>query len=308
MQSPSAMKTLHPLLLPALLLLSTSISRAQLINGGFEEWGERQSVTMPTGWTSQQFGTGRTSDAEHPSAVGVWNWYYYGRGILAAGEWEMFSVSWENLLPLRTPLASTPVRLNGSYYYRLGENLGRQDGDTLDSAAAHILITRWNPMEGRTDTVLEREWFFPPTDGWVDFSIDISSDKGLADSMAVVFRSSANGFCSSDSGTCCYLYLDDLTLESTAGVATPLFPGVASRVSPNPATTSAEIVLDHNPGGRARLRLMDERGAEVRRVERVEGTRVVLDCRGLPSGAYTYLLEDTMGHSLSVGRLLVSDR
>lgn len=304
------MKNSRSLASLATLLLAFALGsscRAQLDNGGFELWSERGSVSMPSGWTTGTFGAGRVSYADHPSAVGIWNWYYYAIGLVAAGEWDVFSVHQQDLLNVRRPVAAVPVRLRGVYRYVQGENKGRSP-DAVDSGFVHILATRWNPAREAADTVVDGMWPFVEAAAWTEFSIDLASGTRAApDSIAVVFLSSRNGFCSSDSGTCCYLSLDDVVMESVAGVSVPLFPTVASRVAPNPAVGSAEITFDHNPGG-ARLRLVDERGAEVRRVENVEGTAVRVDCGGLPESTYTYLLEDRAGHPLSVGRLMVSGR
>jgi|GEM_PF-2287040 len=304
------MKTVCSLAVAALVLVATisGAALAQLVNGDFEQWAQRSSILMPAGWTVQQFGAGRIGDAEHPSAIGVWNWYYYSTGILAAGEWPVFSVNAHDLINLRRPVGTVPARLRGVYRYVPGENRGG-DSSAVDSGFVRVLATRWNDVSASADTVVDGMWPFVEADAWSTFSIDLGvGSENAPDSIAIVFLSSNGGFCNSENGNCCYLSLDDVVVESVAGVSTPLFPGVASRVAPNPVRGSVEIVFDSSPGGSARLRLLDERGAEVRRVDDVEETTLQIDCAALPEGAYHYVLESRTGRPLLVGRFVVSGR
>lgn len=202
-----------------LVPLSTVLSaaNAQLDNAGFENTSVIGEDTIPDHWSvTSGFGGGAVQDANTGDwSLGVWHWYWYGPGIAANG--SSADDGHEG-----TPYTGTPVALNGSYK-RYTDALEESQSDN-DSGQVTVLLTRWNAALSQRDTVALGIRAFGEQPAWTPFTIGLDYLlTGEPDTIVVRALSGIDCFCGGQtSGNCCYLYLDDLALESQNGVVDPL--------------------------------------------------------------------------------------
>lgn len=195
-----------------IMLLSGSVSMAQLADTDFEQVWITSNGTVPAGWTAPFLGAGVTTDAHSGTyALQVWNWYYSSHGWAANG-------TSEGMLETNSlggdPLDWKPQQLTGWYKYVPDDDQG-----AADSAVVRIILKRWNGQQA--DTVAMGEEHLGPSDSYVPFTVDIHDMMpGVdPDTVRATFISSIQGFCDTfGDGLCLYLSVDDLALSGPSAV------------------------------------------------------------------------------------------
>lgn len=292
----------------ACLLCVPAFLSAQLIEEEFEEWTQENTAEVPVGWTSSNFGSGRTSDAfSGGSAASVWNWYSYALGTLSIGE---TSPLWFDLNHAGIPINSIPSKLTGYYKYELGQNQGNFQ-ENVDSAAVYVLLKRYNPQQpGSVDTISFVTHLFPPSDSWQPFEVDLplQTVDVEPDSIAIVFFSSnPNNIarCGPDSMNCSYLSVDQLALVATSGVPLSLREFTAPvQVLPNPVQESARLEFAGDAGQKYQIKIHGMSGSLVAEWE-VVGAQVDFSNLRIPSGAYHVSILDAQNIPVAAGRFVV---
>lgn len=290
----------------AFLLLLPVCAAAQLTNEGFEEWKVEGGQEQPAGWTGSSAGVGRDAAPYSGSnAVSVWNWYFYGLGYVAIGDKAPLSF---DLKHSGVPIDFVPTTLTGYYKYELGQN--SMVGEKIDSAAAYVMVKRYNPELQDVDTIAFAVGLLPPSHEWVPFSVELPVRlPGVQpDSVVVVFYSSnpENGaFCGPDSNVCCYLSVDDISLNTTSGVRYNLDRLLSpARVVPNPVYRAARIEFPGQEGEAYRIRAFDAAGTEVYTAE-FTGPLHTLAGRALSPGVYYFSITDAENRPRATGEFVV---
>lgn len=206
----------------------------QLSNPGFESTFFDGVGTVPTNWTIDGYGSGLSSNSFSGSnALTVWNWYYYARAYAVNGNFSGFPMitPGQPTLDGGEPISVSPTALNGYYIYDTTMNDG-----AIDSAVVQITLSTYNSTSGSRDVVGFGELRLPVAANYTAFSIPVTYFSATApDTVVVVLRSSVNGFCSmASSGTCLYLTVDDLALETSSGILDFSEKSNALTVFPNP--------------------------------------------------------------------------
>jgi len=200
---------MRPLYVLVFCLLYTTrlFTQTDLLNGSFESYSvaANNTDTLPLNWTVTQFGGATSSQAVSGSkAAVVWNWYYYGKGILVNGKGDITSGK-----KTGTPINFKPTALVGQYRYVAGST------QTLnDSALAYVHLLKFNPQTKNRDTLGGGLLKLANSPVYQSFQLPIIySTTGMPDTVVVRFISSEKGFCDNASdGNCLYLYIDDLKL------------------------------------------------------------------------------------------------
>lgn len=234
------MHKLSRLLSFASLITVVVSADAQLDNAGFENTSVVGEDTIPDDWSlTSGFGGGAIQDGNSGDwSLGVWHWYWYGAGIAANGASAMDGQE-------GTPFTGHPVGLNG-YYKRYTDSL-EEEQSLNDSGQVTVLLTRWNAGLFQRDTVAIGIRAFGERPEWSPFNIGLEYLlSGDPDTLIVRVLSGIDCFCGMGTdGTCCYLYVDDLSLELENGVVTPLDQAQDARVI---ALSDGRVeVLVHDP-------------------------------------------------------------
>jgi hypothetical protein len=295
----------YPIVLLALAVIIAGVARGQEINGEFEQWGMVNDRDLPFGWSGSSFGVGKVEGGNSGSfAASVWNWYYYGKGVLMLGE-NGDGMNIPYLDRTGVPISFKPTRLTGYYKYRLGVT---HDG-TVDSAMIVLLLKKFNPATRTCDTVGYATGYLMAAEEYTPFTIDIiDAAPGVQpDSIALAFVSSATGMCHiQGDGTCYYLSVDDVRLSASSGVSyglNELLP--EARVYPNPARGSVHVEWGENLERPHRLRVYGLSGRLVREIEGINGSNTSLDGTGLPPGEYLFDLAGDGGTVAARGRFVI---
>ncbi len=164
------------------------------------------------------------------------------------------------------------------------------DQTSNDSGQVKILLTRWNASLFQRDTVAFGARAFGEQAAWSPFTIGINYLlSGAPDTLVVQLLSGIDCFCGIGSnGNCCYLYVDDLALETDNGISAPLFAtepaGLFScgdgqlEVRVGEGTPLPLVLRLHDPLGR----LVDER------VVRRDRERITVPTTGLLGFRFTH--------------------
>ena len=285
-------------LLLSLFFVTTAIAaKAQMFisNGGFDSvYTATNGSTQPIDWFVMGNNGGEsTSDAQSgPYAVRIYNFNGNVAGILIYGVDD----------PSQTPglpILTNPLSVKGFYKFYLGAN-----DDATDTARALVQLTRFDQLNGDTDTVGSGSLFFSPAAEYTAFTIPISygADSLAADTLAIRFESSLACNCTDSSGTCCFLYIDELSLELPSGTVS-LMPGTAVEVLYNTFTNQLSLsTLAKQPWS---VRLVDVTGRDVFFRENIGADAVTLDS-ALPTGVYMYRV--FVNGRTATGKLAVSQR
>ena len=266
-------------LISLFLLGFVASTNAQMFisNGGFDSvYTATDGSLQPVDWFVMGNNGGEsTTDAHSGSyAVRIYNFNGNVAGLLIYGE--------DN--PAQTPglpILTNPLSVKGYYKYNLGAN-----DDDNDTARALVQLTRFDQLNGETDTVGSGSIFFSPTAEYTAFTIPINygADTLPADTLAIRFESSLACNCTDSSGTCCFLYVDELSLELPSGVVS-LMPHSEINVLYNSSTRLLSLsVVATQPWS---VRLVDVTGRDVFFRERIGADAVSID-NGLPTGVYMY--------------------
>jgi hypothetical protein len=291
-----------------LLLIAPVVLAAQEIHGDFEQWHVSDFEIVreqPVGWKfAGPFGSGRSSDAHSGSAsASIWNWYSEIAGIIALGESYPTDGVFHGMFDVGAgvPVSGVPARLRGVYKYDRGDNGGRSD-----SAVVLILLKRYDPVNHTTDTLSLVTRRLGPASAWTSFDVEIPVPASglLPDSIGLGFASSDGGMCRS--GECDYLRIDDLSLETAAGVPFRMESGriVPVAVTPNPVRSTAVISFDGRPDVRYAIDVVDESGHPALKLE-AAGGRIELRRDQLGAGTYLFTVRDPDGGTVAQGRFVV---
>lgn len=268
-------------LLLATLFLSftTFISQAQMFvfNGGFDSVETTPQGNLEPVWWSVQANSGGESTTDvfsGPYAVRIYNYNNTNKGILLYGNDDAPNKP-------GMPILINPLALKGYYKFDLAGN-----DDATDSARAWVWLTRYDQLNGGTDTVGTGQMLFLPQATYTAFTIPINygSDSLAADTMQIQFESSLNCNCTDTSGTCCFLYVDELTLELPNGLVELTENGNLQINYDGLSNTIHLATTTHAPW---HFRLLDATGREVKRVENILGNTLRLE-QHLPDGVYLY--------------------
>lgn len=210
---PHRMETISRLFLLAPLAAVSITVTAQLENPGFEDTSIIGEDTIPDGWSIPTgFGAGAAEDAHTGDwSLGVWHWYWYATGMANNG-------SGSGWLEDGAPYSGTPAALSG-WFKRITGELD-EDQSENDSALVLVLLTRWNASLSQRDTVALGRKAFGEQAEWSAFTAPMDYLlQGPPDTLVVQVYSGIDCFCGTGtSGNCCYLYVDDLALETENGV------------------------------------------------------------------------------------------
>ena len=246
-------------------------------NGGFDTvYTASNGSLQPIDWFVMGNNGGEATTDSHtgPYAVRIYNFNGNVAGILIYGE--------DN--PSQTPglpILINPLSVKGFYKYELGAN-----DDDNDSARALVRLTRFDQLNGNTDTVGSGSMFFSPAAEYTAFTIPISygADTLPADTLAIRFESSLGCNCTDSSGTCCFFYVDELSLELPSGLVS-LMPGETVELVYNSQANQLSLsTLATQPWS---VRLVDVTGRDVIFRERINANAVSLEAK-LPTGVYMY--------------------
>lgn len=232
---------MRKLMLSLMLLGLTNglIAQQQLLNGNFEDTvvtTGQGNFSSPRHWTNSGFGAGISTDAQEGKfAAVIWNWYYYGKGVLSNGFYSSSDAG-------GTPVTFRPEKLSGYYKYIIGEVKS-----TNDSAIVFVTLTRYNSQMGKRDTVGYGMRRLGAANTYRAFETPINyTSAAQPDTVVVRFLSSESGFCNSQDGNCLYLYLDDIKLSSnTTGISEGLKYN-AFQLYPNPVKQYVELIFPIN--------------------------------------------------------------
>ena len=203
-----------------------------IINPGFESVTDVFGTYMPDNWHSLS-GYGMGADSLSYSgtySLAVWNWYFYAPGIAVNGTTGSFQ-SYD----AGTPYTSKAHKLTGYYYFEQGATQS-----VNDTGFIAVLLKKYNSAAGSTDTVGYGILKVIPgtSSGYLPFEVNITDRMPGTDpdSVVVHIQSSYSGFCDSTTdGTCLYLYIDDLALESPDGITSLGGNKDQLDIFPNPA-------------------------------------------------------------------------
>lgn len=205
-------------LIATLFFFIPYLASSQMIvyNGSFDSvvLSPFSNQLVPVNWTIVAHSGGESStDAQAgPYAVRIYNYDTIVKAMLVYGIDDA---------PNRPglPLIASPLSIRGYYKYIL------DNGNTVtDSAVGYIALSRFDQLNGVTDTVAFGTYYFTPTPTYQAFVIPLNygADSLAPDTMHMRFISSLDGVCNTPSGQCNYLYLDELSLELPSGVI-PLY-------------------------------------------------------------------------------------
>ena len=260
-------------------------------NGGFEDSVMVSNGYIPSNWSVDGFGFGYSNDAHSGSkAAQIWNWYYYARG------WVVNGVSITGYDGSGMPVTANPSVLNGWYKYEYGENQG-----AADSAVVEVLVSNAN-----YDTLAYSTMRLGPASTYTQFSLPITYlvIGEMADSARIRFQSSVAGFCSNASnGTCLYLTVDDLQMETITGVAATMDFEPKVSLAPNPSNGELRIVDGGNDIYPCTLEILDLMGRLVFS-ESLQPTNDSAIRTGLPPGNYAWRTISANG-SMESGKIIL---
>lgn len=279
------MKTLA-LLVVCLMSTQGTFGQLDLINGSFESYSvaTNNTDTLPTQWTMSQFGGRLSSNAKSGSkAAVVWNWYYYGKGILFNGKGDV--ATGKNA---GTPINFKPTALTGQFKYLPGNVFS-----VGDSGNVSVCLVRYNAQLSRRDTVGRGTLKFGPTNAYQYFQVPIAySSNALPDTVIARFESSEKGFCASSSdGNCLYLYVDDLKLTNPTTGITATLTLTPPLLYPTPCQD--KLIIDASGSIQSPFFIFSAQGKMVHAAHFTSAERFEIQVSDWPSGIY--YLRDSEG-------------
>ncbi len=295
------------LILTSVLFGLTLFGQSTLPNGDFEGWTFVPHPTHPaTGFWEPTGGffstlnildtiptppglTAYPSDTAHGGSKGarVVTRKINLLNIIIPGVIGTIDVNWASLnarLGKPYPWTTKPVRFQG--YYQSYPLLN-------DSAAAIVLLSKWNPTTLRRDTIAHNRLVFHGTQSaWTFFDQEITyrDNSTMPDSITVLLLSCAGynaSFMMASVGQVgSRAIFDDVSLTNVSGMEMPLMPGIAVKLSPVPATGKLTFGLSREIRN-GEIALYSGDGREVAR-QAAPGRTVLFDVSALPGGIYFY--------------------
>jgi hypothetical protein len=137
------------------------------------------------------------------------------------------------------PYTELPIKFKGYYKYTSVSN---------DSAAIFAMITRYNTLTGKRDTIADASLAVLATvTTYTPFDIDFNYHNPYVspDSIDIVFSSSAAGgsFQGQVGST---LFVDEISLEYPSGITENIFSEISVDLYPNPSDESIRIFSQEN--------------------------------------------------------------
>jgi hypothetical protein len=268
-----------------LLAGSLTVTHAQLIifNASFDSvTTDAQGDLTPVNWTVPGGNGGEATNDAHdgPYAARIYNYSNLAKGELFYGTTNSPEYTGMTLLDV-------PVALHGYYKYVLGNN-----GGGSDSAEVFVNVTLYNQTNGHTDTVKTGHAFLTPSFSYSAFTVPIqaSVEPEFCDTLRIRFVSSVNGICDSTSidSTCCYLFVDQLSIEFASGVVQRL--GDRSLALIYDASQHRLQLLNADNDGKWSIALVDATGRKIMDRRDVQETYTNLPDE-LSPGIYMYRVE-----------------
>lgn len=265
---------------------SFSQARAQIVNGGFEQWTPLLTVEDPTGWNSSNLLALFTGDSASVTKSRDAHWGQYAAKLTPRYN-SLAADTVPAILIGQFPIASRPAGLRFMYKFKPGSG---------DSAIVSAEL-----YKGSTDSsenlVGELTWTYGGTNstytlGQANFAYFDSRTPDTLVVTIVVGQESG----SRESST---FLIDDITTTSfpaSVGKAEPK----AITVYPNPG--SGVFMLEGMAPGKALAKVYDLNGRLLRNAE-VNNSRI--DLSGMQAGCYLLQVE-TEGELFS-GRLIISE-
>lgn len=283
------------LLSSILLLFGYLQAQPQLPNSGFESWQTtiQGNVTYeePSGdyWTTlnalAKLGSPVTVSKSSDAHSGSWSARLESKawgsllipGLLVTGKF----ITEAPFVLQGQPFTAKPLRFKGYCKYFPVNN---------DSAAIYAMLSCFNPLENKRDTLAEARLALHGTiTEWTLFSVDFLyfDNQSEPDSLDVVFSSSAAGesFQGQVGST---LFLDDVSLDYTSGLVEPLFPEYTLTVFPVPANDFLWVYSDYP--AKASLLITDMNGKNLGQLIDLQNGKAVVPLPGLSMGNYILVL------------------
>jgi len=278
--------------------------KAQITNNGFETLTTTSTDTVPAHWFMGDFGSVVSTNAHSGAyAMSVWNWYYYAPGYAVNGEADLFGAPFSGTPYLYggEPISFKPTGLAGFYLYDTTTN-----GGDLDSAMIQIVLSRYNSTSGEREAVGFGEKRLPVAANYTAFSIPVNYTSALMpDTVVVAVLSSMNGMCNvSSSGTCLYLTVDDLALETTSGLVDFNRKNETAKVYPNPAQDKLTIDVAYASEKISQCVMTDIGGNVILQQEMLQN-KTTIPVAELAPGLYFYQLKDQAGNVHYTGKAQV---
>ena len=270
-------------------LLSTTASRAQIPNAGFENWTSGQ----PDGWYG--LNTKQTSDAHSGSSA------LMGQvGFNLPGAPATVGTTGNHVV-LGFPYTGRAGSFTG--YYKFSPIAG--SNDTISFTA---LFTKYNANTGSSDMIGAGEVRTSTSAGtYTQFTVPVywfSSDSPDSAECGISTVASANGI-----GTIGTTFeVDDVSFGGSSAVAESITPSLSlSESVPNPVFSGSKIKYSLANDGPATLTMYDVTGRQIAVLAsgyQSAGNHMALfDGSALPAGMYYYRLtttEQTTGQSLQL--------
>ncbi len=287
-----------------LILTATVTSKAQFLNGGFENWSPITTYTtdtLPDLWWSLNCNTVKqTTDAIQGSLASKIQGYMscgIAQGIMINGQFPATG----NIIDAGTPISGKPSYITGFYKFT--------GAGTGDSAEAIVILKKFNTFTNRPDTISIGSTALPPVAAYTPFTVTINDlSPGIdPDSIIVIFNSSK--YFSVDTITYLMpsLYIDKLTLP-------PNFTGLEEAESmlirsvpyPNPAMENITIQLTAEEFvPYLSFFLYDVSGKLILNRAELKENKTMINCQELSKGTYFYLFRSEK-QMISSGKFTVN--
>jgi hypothetical protein len=221
-------------------ILGSAMAQTQIPEGGFNNWTPSTLSTYyePTGgwWTTLNTLTSLGAPATVSRSTDVHSGTYAAKletkqwgtfllaGLLASGNFITISP----FIELGKPFVDKPIRFKG--WYKFASVNG-------DSSGVVAILTRFNSGTGKKDTIaIANQTFLNSVSVYTQFDLNFNYKiSGMnPDSITMVFTSSADGgnFNGQAGST---LFIDDVSLEYSNGLAEILMPEFIVNAYPIPA-------------------------------------------------------------------------
>lgn len=265
---------------------SFSQARAQIVNGGFEQWTPLLTVEDPTGWNSSNLLALFTGDSASVTKSRDAHWGQYAAKLTPRYN-SLAADTVPAILIGQFPIASRPAGLRFMYKFKPGAGdsaivtaeLYKGSTDSSENLVGELIWTYGGTNNTYTLGQADFEYYDSRTPDTLVVTIVVGQEEGSRESSTFL--------------------IDDITTTSfpaSVGKAEPK----AITVYPNPG--SGVFMLEGMATGKALAKVYDLNGRLLRNTE-VNNSRI--DLSGMQAGCYLLQVE-TEGELFS-GRLIISE-
>ncbi|MDQ3046163.1 MAG: T9SS type A sorting domain-containing protein [Bacteroidota bacterium] len=270
-----------------LILTATVTSKAQFLNGGFENWTPVTTYmtdTLPDQWWSLNCNTVKqtTDAAQGALATRIQGFMSCGiaQGMLINGQYPLSG----NIIDAGTPVFGKPGFITGFYKFT--------GGAAGDSAEAIVILKKFNSFTGRHDTICMGSTALPPVSVYSPFTVNIIDlAPGInPDSILVIFNSSKYYSVDTINWEMPALYIDKLSLPPNfTGIEDQNILLMQSVPYPNPASENITIQLSSGKDvSKLSIVIYDVTGKLILSRAQLSENRTVINCQELIEGTYFY--------------------